>query len=282
MTLSPGQRKMVLATFLFTLMGMLVKHLRPIPAHEVVFFRAWVSLVACGWMLRRVGRSPWGSHRGLLLTRGAAGTGALLLYFYTLQRMPLATAVTVQYLSPLFTVALSGLWLREPASRRQWGWFLLCFAGVALMKGFDPRVGLGVLGLGLTASVLAGVAYNLVRRLAGLEDPLVVIFYFPLVTLPLVGPYTLTHWVWPRGMQWVWLVAVGLLTQAAQVQMTRAYHLEPASRVSHLTYLGSVFALGLGYLVFGENLPLGALAGMALVLLGLVQATRAGKSPVRS
>ncbi|GAB4261224.1 DMT family transporter [Deferrisoma sp.] len=278
MILSPGQRRMVLATLLFTVMGALVKHLRPIPAHEVVFFRALVSLVACGWMLRRAGRSPWGTHKGLLLARGAAGTAALLLYFYTLQHMPLATAVTVQYLSPLFTVALSGLWLREAASGRQWVGFVACFAGVALLKGFDPRVGWAVLGIGIAAALLSALAYNLVRRLAGLEDPLVVVLYFPLVTLPVVGPYTLTHWVWPRGWQWVWLVAVGLLTQAAQVQLTRAYHLEPASRVSHLSYLGSVFALGIGYLAFGEALPPGALVGLGLVLLGLVQATRAGST----
>ncbi|MDF1553966.1 MAG: DMT family transporter [Deferrisomatales bacterium] len=276
MTLSRGQRHMVLATLLFTAMGVLVKHLRHIPAHEVVFFRAAVTLVLSWTALRRAGVSPWGNNRRLLLARGAAGTAALLIYFYTLQHMPLASAVTVQYLSPLFTILLSGLFLGEAATPRQWAFFGLCFAGVAAIKGFDPRVALPDLALGVLAAALAGVAYNLVRRLKGSDTPMVVVFYFPLVTFPVIGPYTLTHWVMPRGIEWLWLLAVGLLTQAAQVSLTKAYHLEPAVNISHLTYLGTLWALLLGYLVFGETVPLPALVGIGLVVLGVVLASRAG------
>ena len=276
MTLSPGQRHMVLATLLFTTMGVLVKHLQRIPAHEVVFFRAAVTLVITWAALRRAGISPWGNNRQLLLARGAAGTVALLIYFYTLQRMPLASAVTVQYLCPLFTLLLAGPFLGEAATPRQWGFFGLCFAGVAAIKGFDPRVALPELALGVLAAALAGVAYNLVRRLKGSDVPLVVVFYFPLVTFPVIGPYTVTHWVTPRGLEWLWLLAVGVLTQFAQVSLTKAYHMERAVDVSHLTYLGTLWALALGYLVFGETVPLPALGGIGLVVLGVVLATRAG------
>ncbi|GAB4260118.1 MAG: DMT family transporter [Deferrisomatales bacterium] len=281
MALSPGQRHMLAATFLFSLMGALVKHLRHIPAHEVVFFRAGVSLVACAYLLRRAGTSPWGTNRKLLLARGAAGTVALVAFFYTLQRMPLASAVTIQYLSPAFTILLSAVVLREPANRLQWACFLVCFAGVALLKGFDPRVSVPDLSLGLMAAFASAVAYNVVRRLRATEAPLVVVFYFPLVTLPVIGPYTLTHWVAPRGMDWVWLVAVGLLTQAAQVHLTKAYHLEKAANISHFTYLGSLMALALGYVLFREGVPWPSLGGIALVLAGVLAATRAA-APERS
>ncbi len=277
--LSRGQRHMVLATLLFSFMGVLVKYLRPIPAHEVVFFRALVSLVACWIMLRRRGKSPWGHNRRLLLARGAAGSAALLLYFYTLQRMPLATAVTVQYLNPIFTILLSGYLLREAATRGQLAASGLCFAGVALLKGFDPRVSTVDLLLGIAAAGFAALAYNLVRRLRETEDPLVVVFHFPLVTLPLVGPYTAAHWVQPRGLEWAGLLGVGLLTQAAQVHLTKAFHLEPAANVSHFTYMGSLYALVLGYLLFGESVPLPSLAGIALVVAGVVLATRRAGPP---
>jgi len=265
---------MVVATLLFTTMGVLVKHLRHIPAHEVVFFRAAVTLVLSWLVLRRAGVSPWGNNRPLLLARGAVGTAALLIYFFTLQRMPLATAVTVQYLSPLFTLLFAGLFLGEPTAPRQWAFFGLCFAGVAAIKGFDPRVALPDLALGVLAAALSGVAYNLVRRLKNSDLPLVVVFYFPLVTFPVIGPYTVTHWVMPRGMDWLWLLAVGLLTQAAQVSLTKAYHLERADRVSHFSYLGTLWALLLGYLVFGETVPPLALAGIVLVVVGVVLASR--------
>jgi drug/metabolite transporter (DMT)-like permease len=279
MRLTPGQRHMVLATLLFSLMGALVKHLRHIPAHEVVSFRAAVSLAVCWHLLRRRSIRPWGNNRRLLLARGVAGTAALLLFFHTLQHMPLASAATVQYLSPIFTVFLSGFLLREAAPARQWLWFGLCLAGVCLIKGFDPRVGGFDLSLGVAAAACSALAYNLVRHLRATDDPLVVVFYFPLVTLPVIGPYTLAHWVPPRGMDWVWLVGVGLLTQAAQMHLTRAYHLEKASNISHFTYLGSLCALVFGYLLFGETVPLLSLAGIGLVVLGVLQATRSAVSP---
>lgn len=274
MVLSAGQRSMLLATFLFSLMGAAVKHLSHIPAHEVVTFRAAVSLALCYAALRRRRVSPWGRNRRLLLARGAFGTGALLLYFHTLQRMPLASAVTVQYLSPIFTVWLAGRFLKESATLAQGAWFVLCFAGIALIKGFDPRVAPGELALGVIAAALAAAAYNLVRKLRDSDDPLVVVFYFPLVTLPLVGTYTALHWVPPSGWDWAWLVAVGLLTQAAQVCLTRAYHLERAANVSHFTYLGSLLALAYGYLFFGETVPLPAVAGIALVIASVLACTR--------
>lgn len=265
---------MLLATFLLSLMGVLVKHLQHIPAHEVVFFRAGISFGVCLAQLLRRGVSPWGHRRKLLLARGAAGTAALLLYFHTLQSMPLATAVTVQYLSPLFTVLIAGLFLREGATSREWGGFVLAFAGVALVKGVDPRVSAPDLAFGLAAALFSALAYNFVRLLRESDDPLVVVFYFPLVTLPVVGPYTLTHWTQPHGTDWVWLLAVGLLTQAGQIHLTRAYHLERASRVSHFTYVGVLFALFFGYVFFGEGVPVLALLGMILIATGVFVCSR--------
>lgn len=276
MFLTAGQRAMLLATTLLSLMGVLVKHLRHLPVHEVVSFRAAVSLVLCWIILRRRGENPWGKRKGLLLARGLAGTLALLLYFHTLQAMPLASAVTVQYLSPLFTILLAGIVLREGATRTQWACFVLCFAGVALLKGFDTRVTIGDLAIGVAAALCSAVAYTLVRQLRGSDSPMVVVFYFPLVTLPLIGSYTVLHWVQPTGMDWFWLLAVGILTQGGQIFLTRAYHLERASNVSHFTYFGALYALGFGYSLFGEVVPLLSMIGIALIVVGVFLATRHG------
>ncbi|MBE0618010.1 MAG: EamA family transporter, partial [Proteobacteria bacterium] len=86
-------------------------------------------------------------------------------------------------------------------------------------------------------------------------------------------PYTLAHWVWPAGLEWVWLVLVGLLTQAAQVFLTRAYHRERVAEVSHLSYAGAVFAALLGFALFGETIPLPSIVGIVLVIAGALLAT---------
>lgn len=268
--LSPAARDMLTATLFFAVMNVGVKILSEIPAHEIVFFRALVSLVAAYVLLRREGISPWGKRRVLLLARGLAGTVALIAYFYSLHLMPLATAVTIQHMSPLFTILIAGPLLGERATRTQWGFFLLAFVGVLMIKGMDARVTLGELSLGLVAAAFAGLAYNLVRMLRDSDHALVVVLYFPLVTVPLVGGYTLSHWVWPGLLELALLLAVGLATTAAQVYMTRAFQRERASRVSIIYYLGIVVAMILGWILFGEGITPLALAGAGLIILSVV------------
>ncbi len=272
--LGRGARYILLATLFFMLMNVGVKWLTRIPSHEVVFFRAVVILLVTGVLVKRAGISPWGQNRPLLLARGAAGTVALVLYFYTVQVMPLGSAVTIQYLSPLVTVAAGALLLGERASGRQWLFLVLAFAGVPLVKGLDPRVSMPELIAGVTSALFSGLAYTVVRKLRDTDHPLVVVLWFPLVTVPVVGAYTAFHWVTPQGLEWLVLLGVGLCTTAFQILITRAYHADTAANVSVFNYLGTVFAVGLGYLVFDESLQPLAYLGFALIIAGAVLANR--------
>src|SRR5690606_20181498 len=161
--------------------------------------------------------------------------------------MPLASAVTIQYLSPLFTIFLAGFLMKESAQARQWLYFFLAFEGVVLVKGFDPRVSLFELSAGVLAAVFSAFAYNFVRELNDSDHPLVVVMYFPVVTLPLITPFVIAGWVTPSFADWPWVLAIGVFTQLAQVHMTHAYQLEKASRVAILNYVGLIFAVGIGY-----------------------------------
>jgi drug/metabolite transporter (DMT)-like permease len=274
--LPAGARDILVATLFFTAMNTLVKYLGRIPSHEIVFFRALVTLVAGYLLLRRAGLSPLGHNRPLLLLRGAFGTVALVLYFWTVQVMPLSSAVTIQYLSPLFTVLLGGVLLGERATARQWLFFALAFAGVPLVKGFDARVTLLELAAGVASALFSGLAYTVIRRLRTSDHPLVVVFYFPLVTVPVVGAYTALHWVTPTPLEALLMLAVGLCTTAFQILITRAYQAGTAASVSIYNYLGTVFAVAIGYGLFDEPVAPPALAGFALIIAGVILATRAG------
>ena len=274
MKLSAGVRYIIIATLFFAAMNVGVKYLRHIPAHEVVFFRAWVSLVLGYVLVKRAGLNPWGNNKKILIARGLAGTAALTMYFYTVQLMPLASAVTIQYLSPIFTIILAGVMLRESARPIQWLFFIVSFAGVVMIKGFDARIAPLELTLGVLAAVSSGLAYNFIRKLKDTDHPLVVVFYFPLVTVPLIGPYTVTHWVTPSAWDWVILIAIGVFVTIAQIFMTKAYQLERASNVSNFNYLGSVYALLIGWVFFDETIPLLGMAGIALIIFGVIMSSR--------
>ncbi|MBD3258704.1 EamA family transporter [candidate division GN15 bacterium] len=274
MILTPGVRYIILSTLFFALMNVGVKYLDHIPAYEVVFFRALVSLVMGYVLCKRAGLNPWGNNKKLLIARGLAGTVALTMYFYTVQQMPLASAVTIQYLSPIFTIIFASVIMREHTRPILWLFFLVSFAGVVMIKGFDPRITPFELTLGVLAAMSSGLAYNFVRKLKDTDHPLVVVFYFPLVTVPVIGPYAVTHWVAPSGSDLVILIAIGIFVTIAQIFMTKGYQLERASNVSNYNYLGSVYALLIGWFFFAESIPPLGIAGIVLIIFGVIMSSR--------
>ena len=252
-------------------MNVCIKLLPNIPSYEIVLFRSVISFVLTLTLLLKLKIFPFGSGRYLfLIMRGLAGSAALLIYFYTLQKLPLATAVTVQYLAPLFTVLFAAFLLKEQIRWQQWLFMFISFAGVVLIRGFDPRFSTGLLLLGVLAAGLTGFAYNAVRKAGETEHALVVVFYLPLVTIPVITPFAISNWVMPSGSEWLLLLAVGILTQIAQVYLTRAYQMAEAKIITPYTYLGILFAIAFSILLFRERYNPLSYLGMAVVMAGVV------------
>ena len=268
--ISRGIQYMLVATVCFAVMNVFVKLVKHIPPVEIVFFRSLVSFFMSFIMLKAQNVNIWGNRKSILIARGLVGAVSLSIYFYTLQQIPLASAITIQYLSPIFTAILGIFLLKEKVKPWQWIFFLISFLGVVVIQGFDIRVSVGLALLGLVAAFFAGLAYNFVRMLSTTEHPLVIVFYFPLVTLPLAGVYCLFDWVTPVGWDCIILLLIGVLTQIAQFYMTKAYQAEQLSKVASVKYLGIVFALLFGLFIFGETFQILAYLGMGLVLLGVV------------
>lgn len=266
---TPGVRYMLLSTLFFSLMNVCIKLLSHIPAVEIILFRSIISFILCWVLLRKAKVNIWGTHHKWLVARGVTGALALMLFFNTLQHIPLATAATVQYMSPIFTAILGTFVVQEQVKPWQWLFFLVSFAGVLVIQGGETQGEALYLWIGVLSSVFSGLAYTIIRRLNTREHPLVIIFYFPLVTIPIVGTYCLFNWVQPEGWDWPLLLAVGLLTQLGQYYMTMSYQEEEISKVANLNYIGIIYALILGYLLFGEAFDLLTYGGMVLVLLGV-------------
>lgn len=264
---------MVASALSFSLMGVCVKQVGGrIPAAEVVLARGLVSVTLSWWLLRRAGVAPWGQRRGLLIWRGAIGSVALLCVYAALARLPLASATVLQYLYPTFTALLAWLVLGERIGRRVLLAVLVGWAGVllvaqpgALLTGATPLAGEAV-WIGVAGAFCTALAYVSVRSLARTEHPLVIVFYFPLVAVPLSLPLVLRNPVLPTPVELLWLLGVGLFTQLGQVFLTRSLTALPAARATAISYVQVVFAGLWGWLVFGEGLDGWTVAGAALVL----------------
>lgn len=261
---------MLYSTFAFALMNVFIKQLSHLPAMEVVFFRCMVSLIACLIGLRNTGASLLGNNHLLLVLRGTFGTIALYTFFVTLQNVPLANAVTIQYLSPIFTTIIAIFLLGEKVRKFHWLFYAISFVGVLVIKGFESNFPLRYFITGIASAFFSGVAYNLVRSLKGSEHPLVIVLHFQIVGVIAGLFFTLFNWVTPHGIDWLYLFLTGACTQIGQVNLTRALQAEKIAKVSILNYLGILYALVFGWFLFGEIYTLHTLIGIVLVVAGVI------------
>jgi len=267
---SEGVRSMFISTLAFALANVFVKQVAHLPTMEIVFFRCAFGVVFCYLGLRRANADWRGSNRKLLLMRGLFGTTALYLFFLTVQNIPLASAMTIQYLSPIFTTIIAIFLLKESVKITQWIFYALAFAGVLFIGQFDVRVSLFFLALGIVSAFCSGVAYNLVRTLREREHPLTVVMHFQLVGLIVGFLFTIFDWQTPRGWDWLYLLLIGAASQFGQIFLTNALQKERAASVAIVNYTGLIYGLLIGWFVFGEAQTVESLAGMILVVIGVV------------
>ncbi|MGB3074218.1 MAG: DMT family transporter [Chitinophagales bacterium] len=268
--ISRAARHMLAATLWFSIMNVFIRKVNHLPEMEVVFFRCLTPMLWCFISLHQKQINWLGSNRKLLLLRGLFGTVSLYAFIMTIHHMPLGTAVTIQYLSPVFTTIAAIFILKEHVKWMQWLFFLVSFSGIALIKGIDERVSMFYLFVGIFSAIFSALAYNMVRSLKQREHPLVVVLHFQIFGVVAGFIFMLFNWQTPQGLDWLYLLLIGVCTQLGQINLTQALQKEKISSISMLNYLGILYALFFGYLFFGETYGWVSLAGMILVIAGVL------------
>lgn len=255
----------------------LFEDLQSYPAHELVLARSIVTFIISFAIIKQRKLPLLGVNKKWLLIRGLAGTVALTLFFYTIHYLPLAIATTVQYLAPIFTVIFAIILLKEKVKVLQWFFIGLSFIGVSMI-GLDKildnspsadSISFLWLGLGILAAVFSGIAYVAIIKLKPTDSPITIVSYFPMIAIPFMIVFCFFEFTVPQGIEWLILLVIGIFTQFAQILMTKAFHEGSASTITPFQYLGAIYALLLGYLVFDEKLSLIVNIGIALVVGGV-------------
>ncbi len=283
LSLSMGARWMAGAALSFTLMAVCARLLSPrIPVFEMIAVRSLFSILVTGWMMRRA-QVSWRPQRPrLLLARSLFGFVSLTCYFEAVARIPLGNAVVLLYINPVVAGVAAALFLREPFRRGQWMATLFCLAGVALIARPSSQAPLLGSLFGLCTGVLSGLAYTMVRALnrSG-EHPLRTVLSFPLMSLPLALLLGAGAFVAPTGLEWAWLVGLGVTTQCGQLCLTQGLRHEATARATQIGYLAPVLGMLLGA-ALGDGIPGGwSLVGSAVILVGLVAFQPAPARPPR-
>ncbi len=275
---------MVLGAFFFATMGVGVKLASAsFNTFELVFYRGLISIAFMAAVLRTGGTSLRTPVPYMHAWRTVVGGSALTAWFYAIAHLPLATAMTLNYMSGIWVAAfiIGGALLYGKAERQGplLATVLLGFAGVVLT--LRPTIDQNQLfaGLiGLLSGMCAALAYMQVTALGRAGEPVGrTVFYFAIGTTATGAVGTLfaglTPWSQISWQAAMWLLPIGVLASLGQWCMTRAYAHGHTLVVASLQYSGIVFAALYSLLLFGDDLPLSAWLGIGLIVASGVAAT---------
>ena len=276
---------MLVSGALFAASGVLVKMASAqFNAAELAFYRSVIGLAAIGGFVLWKRESVRSVHMRMHIVRGILGVASLLAYFYAMTQIPLATAVTLNYTSPLFLAALTTVVLREKFSL--WLVFAIAvgFLGVAML--LQPTFEEGRLHaalLGLASGALAAVAYLNVRELGRLGEPAWrTVYWFSILGTVICGAWVLAFARF-NAVSWSavpLLAGIGVVAMVAQLAMTRAYQTGNTLVVGAFSYSTIVFAAIASLFIFADPITPLAWVGMAVIVASGLIAMRFEKKDI--
>jgi len=265
---------------MFAVMSALVRYLGArYPLGQVVFYRAAFAIVPViavyawrGELMSAVRtENPLGQ-----VTRGGMAIVSMFCNFGALARLPLVEANAIGFTSPLISVALAAVVLKEKVRIYRWCAATAGFVGVlvVLAPHFSGEE-LAVMMSGATA--LSGVLYGITgsfsnaasviqtRRLTESETTSSIVFYFSLICAIAALVTWPFGWVTPTTAEFAALAGTGLLGGAAHIVLTESYRHAAASVLAPFDYTSMIFALVLGYVLFGELPTVAIVIGSVII-----------------
>jgi drug/metabolite transporter (DMT)-like permease len=268
---------MLISTACFTVMQSLIKFMPAdhIPTIEQTFFRSFVTWIFCFSFMIRHKITFKTNNIKLIALRSVIGSISMFSFFYILPRMPLGSSVALKYLSPIFTAIFAVFLLKEKLKPMQWLYFFISFMGVVLLKGFDARIGLFDFSLGLLSAVSGGILYILIRKIGDDDHPSVVVHYFMLFASVIAGILMIPYWITPNLTDCLVFLGIGYAGYVAQIYMTKAFQeKDDANYLAIFKYLEAIYAIIIGYLIFGETYNYLSFFGIVLIFVGLILTVR--------
>ena len=264
-----GIAYMIAATVLFAGTAALAKLMAAIyPVGEVMFFRSFTSLVVCAaFVLPLTGFSVFATKRPRdHLARGVSQSISQTFTVLAVSMMPLAGAIAINFSAPLWSALLSVLWLKERAGPARWIALLTGFVGVLIVThpGADS-LQLGAL-FALGNAIMYGSVTVAVRGMTATESTPTLLMWQVATMAVLHSLLLLFGFRWPVPVDAAMLILSGVANAAGQFLWTRALQLAPATAVSPFYYLMLVWALVLGYLVWGDAPTPALLIGSGIVV----------------
>ncbi len=256
------------SAFFFSLMALAVKSVPNLPLSEKVFFRNFVGLLAISVTMLR-NKVPFVINAPkLMFLRAFFGLAGVGFYYSALSLLPLADAVILNKLSPIFVVVFALVFIKEPYLKGQVWIILLGLLGALLVikPSFDFQIFPALIAV--ASAVCSGAAYTVIRRLTQYDKSTVIVFYFCLFSSIVLIPFMILEgFEIPSLTEGLSLLAIGAFALIAQLFMTNAYKYAPASELSIYNYIEIVFSLLWGLILWHETPDFVAFIGASLIIM---------------
>ena len=279
-----GYIYILLSALFFCLMTVFVKIAgQQLETIQIVFIRGVITLFFTSVIIKRKKVYLWGTNHNILILRGIIGTVALFFVYESIQRFPLSEATVIQYLYPICTALLASFIISEDVGNKLYFAIILGFLGVYIILDFpfiNPESSPNTTNLiiAITGAFLTGFAYVIVRMASNLkESPYVIMFYFPLFTVPMSFPFAYDSWIYPSIDIWIVLLLVGICTQLGQTFLTFGYKLLPASKAAPTSYIQVPFSVLAGSVIFYENISYNFILGSIVIFSAIYLIINKGK-----
>ena len=271
---------LIFASLFFSLMTVCVKKIdNRIPIYELVFFRSLLSLLITSLIINKRNINPWGENKPLLILRGLLGTIALICIFYAIRNMPLNISTVIQYTYPIFISIFAGILLNEKITKNIFlavitGWLgILIILNPSQLSNLNVQLNDLTIAIAFLGSISTSLAYITVKKLSLTEDIFIIIKYFPLISIIILSPVVFINWVTPNISDLVWIIGIGIFTQAGQTFLTIGLKILPATEAASINYFQVFFGSLWGIFFFSEIININFLIGSLLVLLGTIIST---------
>ncbi|WP_273014995.1 DMT family transporter [Paenibacillus arenosi] len=266
----------ILASLVFSIMNALVKAVSfTIPSTEVAFFRSLIGTILIFTLMRKSNVSFSTTGIPMLITRGVLGALYLITYFYAISKISLTDATILAHMSPIFVFILAFFFLKEKLSRQMIYIMPIAFVGALLLvKPFQFSSYSMYALIGLLSAVLGAGAATSIRYLSQRHHAYEIVFYF-LATATLVSiPLMWNSFVMPNTTEWIYLVAIGVVSLVGQVFLTKAFTHENAIVVEVTRYIGIVFNVLWGFLFWFEIPDIYTTIGGCLIVATCIMMSR--------
>ena len=265
------------ASLTFAMLGAVVKVVSlSLTTEMVVFFRNFCSLF---FILPWIWYSPppggvRTSHFALHLLRSVAGLGGMYCFFYVIARLQLSESFLLMSTAPLFIPIIAYVWIHEPVERKVRGAIIVGFLGIILILKPGMGVFRPIAFVGLGAGLMGALAMVSIRRMSSSEPTIRIVFYFTVFGTLISAMPLVWSWQSPKAEIWWLLVLMGFLAAVGQFLLTKGYSLAPAAKVGPFSYSNVVFAMVLGWVLWGEGLDSLTWIGAFLICIAGIITTR--------